>query len=288
MKKAQDHLAKAEDLSANLPPLLLQALKSAQGMMRGAHGRRKSGFGEAFWQFRPWQAGDASRAIDWRQSAKRENLFVREKELETAQTALLWRDASASMRFSGARNRASKKDYADTLLLSLALLMLDAGERVGILGSALPPQTGVQAVTRICAALEDAPDFPAIAGTGRAHIALFSDFYFPLEETADFCAGLAASGAEGVIVQVTDPAEEKLPGHGRVKFQDMEDAQTLDVESVEALRGDYARLFSAHQQGLREIAQRLGWAYEAVSTGETPEKSLMRLYHLFSSQRVAA
>ena len=37
---------------------------------------------------------DSSAAIDWRQSAKSQHIFVREREWEAAQTVWFWRDAS--------------------------------------------------------------------------------------------------------------------------------------------------------------------------------------------------
>lgn len=283
MTSASDTLTRAEALAAGFSPLLMQTVQAAQNMARGTHGRRKSGMGEAFWQFRPWQTGDASRRIDWRQSAKRETLFVRETEKETAQTALMWRDASGSMLFSGERDRLRKKDYAETLLLALSLLMLDAGERVGILGSPLPPQTGVHSIQKINGTLNDAP-LPFGTDANRAKIVLLSDFYFPLETTATLCATLSAAGCEGVIVQVADPAEQKLPGWGHVKFQDIEDADgaALEFNSVESLRADYASAFSSHRESLLHIAQRLGWGYEFILTDVPLAQSLARVYQRLS------
>ena len=75
--------------------------------------------GESFWQFRRYQNEDAAR-IDWRQSAKSQHLYVREREWEAAQTVWFWRDASENMNFkSGA---VSKRARADLLLLALASL----------------------------------------------------------------------------------------------------------------------------------------------------------------------
>ena len=45
-------------------------------------------------------AEDPSTAIDWRQSAKSQHLFVREREWEAAQAVWFWRDGSPGMRFA--------------------------------------------------------------------------------------------------------------------------------------------------------------------------------------------
>src|ERR1035437_10591865 len=99
------NLSRAGQMAGSLG-LLLEAEKVAHSFMKGVHGRRRVGTGEAVWQFRPWQPGDARRDIDWRQTAKRDEAFVRQTEWEAAQTVWLYRDASASMDFG------IKKDYA--------------------------------------------------------------------------------------------------------------------------------------------------------------------------------
>src|SRR6202789_4681796 len=122
----------ADGVGAGLPPLVVAADRLAASVSLGVHGRRRAGIGESFWQFRRYANHDSSSAIDWRQSAKSQHIFVREREWEAAQTVWFWRDASANMDFkSGA---VSKRARADLLLLALAALLVRGGERVGFLG----------------------------------------------------------------------------------------------------------------------------------------------------------
>ena len=87
---------------------MVAAERVAATVAQGVHGRRRIGVGETFWQFRRYEFGDAATRIDWRQSAKTENLFVRENEWEAAQTVWLWRDGSASrIRASSSRCTSS-------------------------------------------------------------------------------------------------------------------------------------------------------------------------------------
>ena len=62
---------RAQDLAASLPPLLVAARRVAATVAPGAHGRRRAGPGEAFWQFRPYQTFAAARMIDWRRCQAR-------------------------------------------------------------------------------------------------------------------------------------------------------------------------------------------------------------------------
>ena len=90
----------AEALAASLPPLLVAAERLASSVNLGVHGRRKAGMGETFWQFRRYQAEDAATTIDWRQSAKSQHLFVREREWEAAEAVWYGRDGAHGMRFN--------------------------------------------------------------------------------------------------------------------------------------------------------------------------------------------
>ena len=124
---------RAEQLSANLPALLVEANRVAATVSQGVHGRRRVGSGETFWQFRRYQIGDPVNAIDWRQSAKRTAVYIRQNEWEAAQSVWLWADASASMDYHSESVQEAKSTRARLLLLALASLLARAGEQFGLL-----------------------------------------------------------------------------------------------------------------------------------------------------------
>ena len=113
----------AEKLAARLPPLLVEAERLSSIVGLGVHGRRKAGSGETFWQFRRYTQGDGTNAIDWRQSAKSQHLFVREREWEAVEAVWFWCDTSAGMHFASDRNISTKFDRASLLALALASLL---------------------------------------------------------------------------------------------------------------------------------------------------------------------
>ena len=276
------NLSRAGQLAGNLG-LLLEAEKVAHSFMKGVHGRRRVGTGEAFWQFRPWQLGDARRDIDWRQSAKRDEAFVRQTEWEAAQTVWIYRDASASMDFG------VKKNYAEILLLALGIVLLNGGEQVGLLGTDLAPQTGYPAIQRL---FEMLPAQKSLVESGRpvagrSHVVIISDFYFPVDELREFCEKLSLRHVTGTLVQIFDPREETLPYNGRVKFQDIEglDTDSLDVPHVEAVREEYAQKFIAHQKALEDMAHSFNWTFEKFSTDVKPDSALSHLYNVLSVKK---
>ena len=145
----------ADGLAAGLPPLMVAADHLAASVSLGVHGRRKVGMGESFWQFRRYAATDAIARIDWRQSAKSQHIFVREREWEAAQTVWFWRDGGAGMNFKS--GTVTKRERADLLLLALASLA-GAGRRTGgLMGAPFRPAASRLALTRMGHALLDAP-----------------------------------------------------------------------------------------------------------------------------------
>ncbi len=269
----------AEQLGARLPPLLVQAERVAATVMPGVHGRRRSGPGEAFWQFRPYVAGDQVSRIDWRQSGKSDRLFIRETEWESAQTVALWRAADAGMGWRSGRDLPTKASRAELLLLALSALLLRGGERVRLFG--LPrPYAGRSALPQIAdglASIAARPEDPRLARHARA--VLFGDFWDPLEDTGRAIARLAGQGVRGHLLQVVDSAEETLPYAGRVRFESVQpgDAGAL-VPRVEAVRGAYAERVTRHREGLAALAATAGWTFATHRTDQPPEVALLALH----------
>lgn len=140
---------RSEEEAAKLPALLARAEHLAGTVLLGEHGRRRSGLGDDFWQYRPMQQGDALRDIDWRRSARSDTQFVREREWQIAQSVILWVDQAASMRFASDADLTTKADRARTLALASAILLIRGGERVGLTGFDLPPRRGQAQITRL-------------------------------------------------------------------------------------------------------------------------------------------
>src|SRR5690242_8542004 len=105
--------------------------------------------GESFWQFRRYRQEDSSTVIDWRQSAKSQHLFVREREWEAAEAVFLWRDGSPGMRFKSDYAEVTKIDRASVLALALGSLLIRGGERIALYGEGRAPATGRAALNRI-------------------------------------------------------------------------------------------------------------------------------------------
>jgi uncharacterized protein (DUF58 family) len=270
---------RAEALGARLPPLIVEAERVAATVMQGVHGRRRAGQGDAFWQFRPYVAGDVAQRIDWRQSAKSDRLFIRETEWEAAQTVAVWRDASASMDWHSHLSPVRKRDRAELLLLALSALLLRGGERVRLLGAYRRSFAGRGALVPLAEALSRATPPPEDQAVPRhARVVLVGDFLDPLPEMSRAVAALAARPVRGHLLQVLDPAEESLPFAGRVRFEGVEGAEHALLPRVETARALYAERLAAHRAGLRAIAGAAGWSFALHHTDQPPEAALLAAY----------
>ncbi len=282
--------SRAEHLASRFPPLLVAAERVATTVAQGVHGRRRVGQGETFWQFRRYEPGDETSLIDWRQTAKSRHIFVRETEWEAAQSVWLWRDTSPSMDYSSARELDTKRTRADLLLMALAALLMRGGERFSLLGTGAPPATGRAAFNRLTSAvvtapsMSEAPDRPAdnlptvelLPRYGQ--VVLLSDFFVPLPEVEKTVIGFAGRGLRGQMMQILDPAEERLPFRGRVRFSGFEGETDTLLSRVEALRRAYRGRLEEHRAGLDSIARRAGWGFTLHRTDRSPESALLRLY----------
>ena len=102
---AQTLRSRSEAVAAAAPALLADAQHLAATVLLCVHGRKRAGSGDEFWQYRPTQAGDSYRQIDWRRSALSDGHFIRKTEWQAAQAIMIGVDDGASMQFSGHKSR---------------------------------------------------------------------------------------------------------------------------------------------------------------------------------------
>jgi uncharacterized protein (DUF58 family) len=273
----------AETIAAALPPLLVAAERLASAVSLGVHGRRKAGIGETFWQFRRYQSEDPAAAIDWRQSAKSQHLFVREREWEAAEAVWLWRDGGPTMRFASMPGATTKVDRASVLALALASLLVRGGERIALLGDGRGPSTSRAALSRIAHALAELKpgdaSLPPDEPMGRnAQLIWFSDFLSPLAELEAAMRRIARGGLTGHLVRIVDPAEDDFPFAGRTRFEAAAGNENEIFGRAETVRDAYRRRFRAHGDAVAGLALRLGWRCLTHRTDKRPETLLVALY----------
>jgi len=279
----------ARTLAANYPALLAEAQRVSAIMASGLHGRRKAGQGETFWQYRPYDSSDAARRIDWRRSARSDDLYVRDNEWEAANTIYLWQDCSAGMNWQSSNKLPLKSDRASVIILALAHLLMQGGERCAILGQDHRSRTGRKGLDRLF------EDFLTSKGSKtdfkteiKAHSKLIiaSDFLGPLDTWTDELAKLAARPTQGILLHIIDPAEQAFPYKGRLKLKmpGLDTVKSLIVGRAETSQEVYQSRFEQHIADVDALAQRLGWQVVRHNTADPATLALNPLYGLLSGQ----
>jgi uncharacterized protein (DUF58 family) len=278
---ARQALTEAKGLAESLPDLLVEAERVATTVLAGWHGRRRSGPGETFWQFRTFIPGEAASGIDWRRSARDEHhLYVREREWEAAHTIWLWPDLSVSMNFRSRIAQASKRDRVVVLLLALADLLAAAGERVGLLGGGAPilARNAAERVASSLAHLDGLPQIDAHVLRRFTDVVLFGDFLDPLPALEEKLSAIAHAGSRAHLVEVFDPVEETFPYTGRTEFRDPETGQRHLVGRAEEYRADYDERLRLHRAWIADYCRRLDWTYLIHRTDKPATAPLLALH----------
>ena len=236
---------------------------------------RQRGEGGAFESLREYVRGDDPRTLDWKASARRGGLIVRQYEMERRQNVVIAIDAGRLMTQKvGERERL---DHA----LSAALLLADVagihGDAVGLLvfsnkvETFLPPRRN--AMSRLAEALGQVhgslvePNYPAAFTylarqvRKRSLLVLFTDIIDPL-------------ASQAVVSQLGRAAERHLPLAVAIRNPDLEAAAALEpvdeaavyrrAAAEELLQARAAALTAMQRAGVLVADTRPGDAVPAV------------------------
>ncbi len=289
------HEAEAHALADRVPELSIEAQRIASTVAHGVHGRRRSGSGENFWQFRQLATGDPTHLIDWRRSASSDHLYIREREWETAHTVWLWPDLSPSMAFKSHLASISKRERTLVLMFAIGELLIRAGERIAVMGVTQPSQfrkTTTKIAEMLSARLKDKAliaSQPPDERVGRyASTVWISDFLDPVADIAPRIRTLAANGTTGHLIQVLDPAEETLPYSGRTEFVGIEGSERWIADRAESLREAYQARLAAHRDELSSLCRSLGWSFAVHHTDKSATEPVLALILRLAGQATAA
>ncbi len=269
-------------LAASLPRLILEARRIAATVIHGLHGRRRSGSGENFWQYRRFLSGEPARRVDWRRSARDEHLYVREQEWEAAHTIWIWPDRSPSMVFVSQLARDTKLDRALIVAFAMAEILVEGGERVGIPGL-MRPTASRNVIDKMAQAFLHDPSErtslpPSFAPSPSSEVVLLSDFWNPVADFSTMLATLTSARAQAHVVQVVDPAEETFPYSGRIEFLEPEGLGSVTAGRAETWRADYVTRLAAHRAALRETTARQRTSF-IIHRTDRPASELVLALH---------
>jgi uncharacterized protein (DUF58 family) len=274
----------AEHLAHGFADLLAEAHQLAASISLGAHGRRRAGHGEEFWQYRTALETDALRDIDWRRSARSDDHFVRQHEWQNTQSVHLWVDRGASMRFRSKPTLPMKAHRAAVIGLSISILLAKAGERVGLTDQIDPPKQGIVQIEKMAMSLSGAFEDQEFAIPAKKHMkqgqkAVFiSDFLGNWDQIFESLSYAANQHADGYLLQVLDPLEENFPFKGRTVLLSMNGSHRFETLRAQSLRDEYREKLAERKAALQQLSKKTGWRYMCHQTVEPAKIPMMWLY----------
>jgi len=280
----------AENITQGVAALLADAHLLAASISHGAHGRRRHGQGEEFWQYRAAVPTDAIRDIDWRRSARSDDHFIRQHEWQNTQSVHLWADRGASMLFRSQDGLPTKANRASVLALAISILLAKAGEKVGPMDMADPPKSGLIQIDKMALHLAQKNPDQEFSPPARKHMkqgqkAVFiSDFLGDWDQIIEGLSFAANQNVSGYLVQVLDPVEEVFPFKGRTKLFSVNEGHAFETLRAQSLRDEYREKLTARKAALQQLAAKTGWQYYCHRTDEAALTPLLWLYQVLGGK----
>ena len=274
----------------------LRVHQAVEGPISGRHRSPLHGGSPEFADYREYVPGDDLRDLDWRAFGRSDRFYIKRYEEESNLRAHIVLDSSASMGYG--RHASSKYDYAATLAVSLAALLLRQRDAVGLTTfdtaeqTRLRPSASSAQLTRVVSMLESIQPAgetdlgAALAALAdqlppRSLVALISDLLTDLDSVYEAIGKLQHGGHELLLVQVLDAEEIELPFNDSVIFRDIEGSEELFAEPW-AFRRAYREAMEAFIQEIRDRCQFCGYDHVLLKTSD----DLGKTFSQFLQQRL--
>ena len=269
---------------AKLQGLELRARHVVEGYVSGVHRSPFHGFSIEFAEHREYVPGDDLRYVDWKVFGKSDKIYLKQYEEETNLIAYLLLDTSESMRYQGAGSALSKLEYSKCVAASLAYLILQRQDSVGLvtfdsqINALVRASSNPSHLREILHVMENAPPAKK-TDTGpifhdlaerfkkRGVVIIFSDLF---DDRKSMLAGLKHfrhRRHEVILFHVLDPAEVDFPFQQITLFKGLE--QLPDVlTDPRSLRAGYLAEMERYLKELRTGCRAQRADYTLVRTDQ--------------------
>ena len=247
------------EMLAKLQGLELRARHVVEGYVSGVHRSPFHGFSIEFSEHREYVPGDDLRYVDWKVYGKTDKIYLKQYEEETNLACYLLLDISESMRYRGPTAAMSKLEYAQLAAASLAYLVLQQQDSVGLVTFDKEVRKLVRAsgnpshLKQLLHVMEESvperktatgPIFHDLAERlkKRGVVVIISDL---LDDVTSMLAGLKHfrhRRHEVILMHVLDPAELEFPFDRITLFKGLEELPDL-LTDPKSLRQAYLSEF---------------------------------------------
>jgi len=268
---------------------LVKARDLSDKLSFGIHGKRKRGLGNVFWQFKNYQHGDELKLINWKKSAKADEIFVRENELEMAQTFYFYIDTSLSMSYALNEKLLTKGDYATILTLALSIILINAEEKIIFLNT-LERKTMTLATIEQLEPSLTANNFNLInleenilSLKNHSVLIIASDFLDDITKIRHILELAEEKNIKVLFLAIYDHAEIYFPFKNRILLNFLEEDNEQLFEKAKTVKEIYLKRFTEHQQQIKDLCFKHNAKHFSTINSQDPVDILANVLNYLTS-----
>jgi uncharacterized protein (DUF58 family) len=273
------------EILSKIGTLDVVARQVVEGLRIGLHRSPARGISSEFTAYRQYVPGDETSHIDWKAYARSNRYYIRLFDAETNFVSNLLIDASESMTY--ASGAISKLEYTKYLAASLAYLIVDQSDSVGLgvfdgeLRNYVAPKSNMRILNDISNELSKSEPQPrtnigailhefAHRMSRRGFVVLFSDLFDNTEEFIEGINHLRFRGHNVILFHILDPYELDFPLTGMWKFEGLEGEGDLITQPAR-VRNHYLKELEAFITRIKTACSRAEVDYVLVNTADPVE-----------------
>jgi uncharacterized protein (DUF58 family) len=275
---------------ASIQGLELRARRIVEGYVSGVHHSPYRGFSIEFAEHREYVPGDDLRYVDWKVFGKTDKVYLKQFETETNLICQLVLDTSESMRYQSAAAPLSKLEYAKCVAASLAYLVLQQQDSVGLatfdsqLRTVVRPSSNASHLKQLLHVMEESVAQRKTA-TGaifhdlaerlkkRGIVVILSDLFDDVAATLAGLKHLRHRRHEVIVLHILDPAELEFPFDRVTLFKGLEQLPDVLTEP-RSLRKAYLQEFGRFTRSLEHGCRNQRIDYVPMRTDHSLERAL--------------
>ena len=267
-------IAEASETAQGFKPLILPHHAPKTSFGTGARSARQAGAGEDFFSYRDYSFGDDTRQIDWRRSARNDDLLIRERERLLPHHVYMDCDTSPAMQFNSRGGLPTKAYAAQRLLLATAQLLTQGECKITSLRAITERKNNLLELAQALSVThDDLPTLPILKP--RSFILISSDFRQGPEVWQKFIQRASEMGVLGACIQMLDPMEYAFPLYGRVRLESAEhDGENMVIPSADIARPIYLERMQREHSAMKKLCEQHGWCWLSLTTDLPPRAQL--------------
>jgi uncharacterized protein (DUF58 family) len=275
---------------ARLKGLELRARHVVEGYVSGVHRSPYHGFSIEFAEHREYAPGDDLRHVDWKVFGRTDKFYLKQYDDETNLIVYLVVDASESMTYRGPDSALSKLEYAQITAASLAWLVLQQQDSVGLttfdneIRASVTASGNPSHLRQVLHTLETVdprrktatgPIFHDLAERlkRRGVVVVLSDLF---DDVPSMLAGLKHfhhRRHDVIVFQVLDPAELEFPFRRPTLFKGLEQMPQV-LTDPRSLRRAYLEEFNGFRREVQRGCRSYQLDYQLLRTDEPLDVAL--------------